>query len=135
MVKRLPKPPIRPRKDVDFDRVVERLEQHDRAFDQDLLDRVHEFSAEKHRDQRRKSGEPYLTHPVYVSYILADLKFDATCVAVGLLHDVLEDTSLPRRSCWINSGATSPIWWTASPKSPRPSTCVVTRPRPRRSAR
>ncbi|MDA8016968.1 MAG: bifunctional (p)ppGpp synthetase/guanosine-3',5'-bis(diphosphate) 3'-pyrophosphohydrolase [Thermoanaerobaculia bacterium] len=92
MVKRLPKPPIRPRKNVDFDLVVERLEQHDRAFDHDLLRRVHEFSAEKHRDQRRKSGEPYLTHPVYVSYILADLKFDATCVAVGLLHDVLEDT-------------------------------------------
>lgn len=92
MVKRLPKPPIRPRKNVDFDLVVERLEQHDRAFDHDLLRRVHEFSAEKHRDQKRKSGEPYLTHPVYVAYILADLKFDATCVAVGLLHDVLEDT-------------------------------------------
>ena len=45
-----------------------------------------------HETQVRKSGEPYLIHPLYVSFILADLKFDQTCVAVGLLHDVLEDT-------------------------------------------
>ena len=105
MAKRLPKPPIRPRKNVDFDLVVERLKQHDRAFDHDLLRRVHEFSAEKHRDQKRKSGEPYLTHPVYVSYILADLKFDATCVAVGLLHDVLEDTLTTKEVLEKNFGS------------------------------
>jgi GTP pyrophosphokinase len=45
-----------------------------------------------HKDQVRRSGEPYMTHPASVAWLLADLRFDQTCVAVGLLHDVLEDT-------------------------------------------
>ena len=49
-----------------------------------------------HQDQVRRSGEPYLIHPLNVAYLLADLKFDQTCVAVGLLHDVLEDTLTTR---------------------------------------
>jgi GTP pyrophosphokinase len=49
-----------------------------------------------HKDQRRRSGEPYLNHPLSVSYLLADLQFDDVCVAVGLLHDVLEDTLTTR---------------------------------------
>ena len=47
-------------------------------------------------DQKRRSGEPYLTHPLAVAWLLADLGFDATCVAIGLLHDVLEDTGATR---------------------------------------
>ncbi|MEL7061145.1 MAG: bifunctional (p)ppGpp synthetase/guanosine-3',5'-bis(diphosphate) 3'-pyrophosphohydrolase [Acidobacteriota bacterium] len=96
MAKKLPRPPLRPRRGVDFEAILERLDQHGRAYDRDLLRRIYEFSAGKHRDQTRRSGEPYLTHPVYVAYLLADLKFDATCVAVGLLHDVLEDTLTTR---------------------------------------
>ena len=45
-----------------------------------------------HADQVRRSGEPYLSHPTAVAYILADLGFDQTCAVVALLHDVLEDT-------------------------------------------
>ncbi len=58
-----------------------------------------------HRDQRRRSGEPYVTHPVYVAYLLADLKFDQACVAVGLLHDVLEDTLTDKESLSEKFGA------------------------------
>jgi GTP pyrophosphokinase len=58
----------------------------------ELLDRAWSFSAEMHSGQVRRSGEPYLTHPASVAWILADLKLDATSVVVGLLHDVLEDT-------------------------------------------
>ena len=90
--RRLPNPPHRPRKNVRFEDVLDRLDRHGRVYDRKLLTEVYDFSEEMHRDQRRRSGEPYVTHPVYVSYILADLKFDQTCVAVGLLHDVLEDT-------------------------------------------
>ena len=90
--RRLPNPPHRPRKNVRFEDVLDRLDRHGRVYDRKLLSEVYDFSEEMHRDQRRRSGEPYVTHPVYVSYILAELKFDQTCVAVGLLHDVLEDT-------------------------------------------
>src|SRR6185503_4307833 len=45
---------------------------------------------------KRRSGEPYLTHPLAVAWLLADLGFDATCVAIALLHDVLEDTGATR---------------------------------------
>ncbi len=96
-IQRKPKAPVRPVKKVGFDRVLERLAEFERPVDSDFLTRVYEFSERVHRNQRRRSGEPYVTHPVYVSYILADLKFDQTCVAVGLLHDVLEDTLTTRQ--------------------------------------
>jgi len=86
------RPPVLPRAEVRFEDIVERLDQTGRAYDPVLLRRVYEFSAEKHKAQVRRSGEPYLTHPLHVAWLLADLKLDATCVAVGLLHDVLEDT-------------------------------------------
>jgi GTP diphosphokinase / guanosine-3',5'-bis(diphosphate) 3'-diphosphatase len=84
--------PVEPPSKVDFDDIVARLDEHDRHYDHDLLKAVFEFSTEKHADQRRRSGEPYVTHPIQVAHTLAELGFDATCVAAGLLHDVLEDT-------------------------------------------
>ncbi|MCZ6726631.1 MAG: bifunctional (p)ppGpp synthetase/guanosine-3',5'-bis(diphosphate) 3'-pyrophosphohydrolase [Acidobacteria bacterium] len=90
------KPPVERPKKVELADIVARLEESDRAFDHDLLKRVYDFSADKHSDQKRRSGEPYLTHPLQVGYTLADLGFDATCVAAGLLHDVLEDTLATR---------------------------------------
>lgn len=92
MAIRVPKPPLRPRRNVGIETVFERLDHNGRTYDRQVLTDIFEFSDEKHRNQKRKSGKPYVTHPVYVAYLLADLKFDATCVAVGLLHDVLEDT-------------------------------------------
>ncbi len=94
----LPPPPVRGRGRIRFEDVVTRLASHGRSFDEAFLRRVYDFSAEMHRDQVRRSGEPYLTHPLAVAYILADLKFDETCVAVGLLHDVLEDTLTTRET-------------------------------------
>src|SRR5947199_10773113 len=67
-----------------------------RPADPGFLRSVYDFSAEMHKDQVRRSGEPYMGHPVNVAWLLADLKFDQTCVAVGLLHDVLEDTLTTR---------------------------------------
>ena len=91
-VRRAPRPPLRPRPNVQFEDILERFEIHGRPYDREKLRAVYDFTELKHRDQTRRSGEPYVTHPIYVSYLLADLKFDQTCVAVGLLHDVLEDT-------------------------------------------
>lgn len=60
--------------------------------DLDLLRRAYIFSAREHKDQVRKSGEPYLIHPLSVAGILADLKLDVVTVSTGFLHDVVEDT-------------------------------------------
>lgn len=92
LTKRPAKLPAKIRKNVTFETVLECLDRHGRAYDREFLTEAYQFSKESHQEQKRRSGEPYITHPVYVSYLLADLKFDQTCVAVGLLHDVLEDT-------------------------------------------
>lgn len=51
------------------------------------------FAAERHKAQKRKSGEPYIMHPLAVAHILADMQMDLVCIETGLLHDVLEDTT------------------------------------------
>jgi guanosine-3',5'-bis(diphosphate) 3'-pyrophosphohydrolase len=60
--------------------------------DVDIIDRAYIFSARVHDGQMRLSGEPYLSHPLEVAGILADMKLDAVSIAAGLLHDVIEDT-------------------------------------------
>ncbi|MDB4882216.1 MAG: RelA/SpoT family protein [Gemmatimonadetes bacterium] len=63
-------------------------------LDEELLVRAYRFSEEAHRGQTRNSGEPYVTHCIEVAKILADLHLDSTTVASGLIHDVVEDTSV-----------------------------------------
>lgn len=58
----------------------------------ELIRRAYEFSAEKHKNQRRASGEPYVSHPLAVASIIADLHLDVPSIASGLLHDTVEDT-------------------------------------------
>ncbi len=91
-----PTPPVPSPGVVRFDDILQRLDARGRSYDEDFLREVYVFSAQMHKDQTRRSGEPYLTHPLSVAYLLADLKFDQVCVAVGLLHDVLEDTLTTR---------------------------------------
>ncbi|HKY34141.1 MAG TPA: bifunctional (p)ppGpp synthetase/guanosine-3',5'-bis(diphosphate) 3'-pyrophosphohydrolase [Candidatus Polarisedimenticolia bacterium] len=79
-----------------FEDITDRIEAYHPDADFDLLRRAYIFSAMEHRGQVRLSGEPYLTHPLEVAYILADLNLDVTSVAVGLLHDVIEDTLTTR---------------------------------------
>src|SRR5215813_8220051 len=61
--------------------------------DLDLVRRAYTFSQEVHDGQHRVSGEPYHVHPLAVAGLLVEFKMDATTVAAGLLHDVLEDTA------------------------------------------
>lgn len=60
--------------------------------DADLVLQAYEWAFDLHRDQVRKSGEPYIVHPIQVAGILADLKMDTATVIAGYLHDVVEDT-------------------------------------------
>ncbi|HLX08292.1 MAG TPA: bifunctional (p)ppGpp synthetase/guanosine-3',5'-bis(diphosphate) 3'-pyrophosphohydrolase [Thermoanaerobaculia bacterium] len=89
-------PPVPSHGMVRLEEIVASLEGHGRKAEPEFLRSVYDFSSAMHRDQVRRSGEPYLIHPLNVAWLLADLKFDQTCVAVGLLHDVLEDTLTTR---------------------------------------
>jgi GTP pyrophosphokinase len=89
-------PPVPPPNVAHFDDVLDCLSAHRRKTDPGFLRSVYDFSAEMHKNQVRRSGEPYLIHPLNVAFLLAELNFDQTCVAVGLLHDVLEDTLTTR---------------------------------------
>lgn len=64
------------------------------SADYDLIARAYHFAHNAHQGQVRKSGEPFLQHVVEVARILAQLRLDSTTIAAGLLHDVLEDTSI-----------------------------------------
>jgi GTP pyrophosphokinase len=60
-----------------------------------LVRRAFDIAAERHRDQFRSSGDPYITHLLEAAHILADMRLDATTLAAALLHDVIEDTEFP----------------------------------------
>ncbi|MCP2520757.1 bifunctional (p)ppGpp synthetase/guanosine-3',5'-bis(diphosphate) 3'-pyrophosphohydrolase [Candidatus Aminicenantes bacterium AC-335-A11] len=77
-----------------FDEIVEKVLTYNPKADIDLLRRAYVFSAKAHKGQTRLSGEPYLSHPLEVTSLLADMKLDETTLAAGLLHDVLEDTDV-----------------------------------------
>lgn len=61
-----------------------------------LVQRAYEFANNAHKEQVRKSGDPYISHPVEVAYILAELGQDPAAVSAGLLHDTIEDTSVTK---------------------------------------
>lgn len=69
-----------------------RVRKHHPTADFDLLKKAYNFSVREHKGQVRQSGEPYVSHPLEVANILAEMKLDVVCVSVGLLHDVVEDT-------------------------------------------
>ena len=77
-----------------FETIRDRVRAYQPDADFDLLRRAYVVAAQAHGGQVRRSGEPYLTHPLEVAAILADLKLDIVSVACGLLHDVVEDTEV-----------------------------------------
>ncbi|MGB8951895.1 MAG: bifunctional (p)ppGpp synthetase/guanosine-3',5'-bis(diphosphate) 3'-pyrophosphohydrolase [Candidatus Aminicenantales bacterium] len=77
-----------------FDDILEKLSSNYAEKDITLLKKAYVFSARAHKGQIRRSGEPYLSHPLEVTKMLADLNMDKTALVAGLLHDVLEDTDV-----------------------------------------
>ncbi len=72
--------------------VIAAVEQYHPQADVGLIDRAYQFSAEAHKEQRRQSGIPYVTHPLEVAMILTQLRMDVHTIAGALLHDTIEDT-------------------------------------------
>lgn len=72
--------------------ILDKITEYNPDADLDIIDRAYIYSAKVHEGQVRLSGEPYLSHPLEVAGILADMKLDTVSIAAGLLHDVIEDT-------------------------------------------
>lgn len=81
--------------DLKFVELMDKVRRNRPGDDLDLLRRAYDFASEQHSGQRRESGELYLSHPLAVAGILADMKLDVITLCAALLHDVVEDTKIP----------------------------------------
>jgi guanosine-3',5'-bis(diphosphate) 3'-pyrophosphohydrolase len=81
--------------DLRFVELMDKVRKNRPGDDMELLRRAYDFAAEQHKTQTRLSGEPFLSHPVEVAHLLADMKLDVTTLVSALLHDVVEDTKIP----------------------------------------
>ena len=91
--------------DLRFVELTDKVRRNRPGDDLDLLRRAYDFAAEQHKTQTRLSGEPFLSHPVEVAHILADMKLDVTSLCAALLHDVVEDTKIPLETISEQFGA------------------------------
>ena len=76
--------------------LVERVQAYNPNVDEQLLNKAYVYAMQKHGSQKRASGDPYFNHPLEVAAILTELKLDDASIAVGLLHDTIEDTDATR---------------------------------------
>ena len=81
-------------KQITIQDVINKRKAHTRRIDTKLIMKAYNLANEKHKDQKRSSGEPYIIHPLSVAYILADVGMDDSTLSAALLHDVVEDTDL-----------------------------------------
>jgi GTP pyrophosphokinase len=79
-----------------YEGLIARVQKYHPSDDITMIEKAYNIAREAHKDQLRKSGEPYIIHPLCVSIILADLELDKETIAAGLLHDVVEDTILTK---------------------------------------
>src|SRR5690625_2278083 len=80
------------RKNVTIDEIMAKVQKYLSEEDADFVERAYKYAKRAHEGQTRKSGEPYIVHPVQVANILVDLEMDPETIAGGFLHDVVEDT-------------------------------------------
>ncbi len=88
-----------------IERVIKKFLDNHPGADASVLKKAYEFAKEAHEGQLRKSGEPYINHPLHTAYLLTEIKADLATVAAGLLHDVPEDTSKTLEDVEMEFGA------------------------------
>ena len=75
-----------------YEELIASVKKYHPSTDISMIQKAYEVAREAHKDQKRKSGEPYIIHPLCVAIILADLELDKETIVAGLLHDAVEDT-------------------------------------------
>ena len=75
-----------------YNELIASIKKYHPSTDITMIQKAYETAREAHKDQKRKSGEPYIIHPLCVAIILADLELDKETIVAGLLHDAVEDT-------------------------------------------
>ena len=75
-----------------YHELIASVERYHPSDDISMIEKAYQIARDAHKDQKRKSGEPYIIHPLCVAIILADLELDKETIVAGLLHDVVEDT-------------------------------------------
>lgn len=78
--------------DITIEDILYEAKRKNKTIKEDTIKKAYEYAKEKHKNQLRKSGEPYIIHPLNVAYILAKLGLDTETICAALLHDVVEDT-------------------------------------------
>ena len=73
-------------------KLIQAIRVYHPSTDLTMIEKAYQLAYDAHKEQRRKSGEPYIIHPVCVAIILAELELDKETIVAGLLHDVVEDT-------------------------------------------
>ncbi len=90
---------------VTYERLRAELEDSGRAYDLAMIDRAYALAEKAHDGQRRRSGEPYICHPLSVAMILVELGMDSESIAAALMHDVVEDTDVTLADIQTRFGA------------------------------
>ena len=75
-----------------YNQLIDTIRKYHPSSDISMIERAYKIADEAHKDQKRKSGEPYIIHPLCVAIILAELELDKETIVAGILHDVVEDT-------------------------------------------
>jgi RelA/SpoT family (p)ppGpp synthetase len=72
--------------------LINKIKSYNKHLNPEILNKAYDFAVNAHKHQKRKSGDPYYSHPIAVADILTDLKLDSATIVTGLLHDTIEDT-------------------------------------------
>ena len=131
----LAKLPGASKRDHGLRQLVETLEVYLPEDQVEYVMRAYEFGAEAHDGQKRKSGEPYISHPVAVAQELADMHLDAEAITAAILHDVVEDTEASLDQIEEKFGAEVAGLVDGVSKLDQINSAVVPRRRPKASAK
>lgn len=84
--------------------LIDTIKTYNPDVDQAIIEKAYDYACDKHKDQKRASGEPYVTHPIEIAMIMAEMKLDSASIMTALLHDTIEDTDATYQDIAKNFG-------------------------------